>query len=220
MIDAAERRAKWKADWLAAWSDLRAQKLWMAATVRLYPSDVVAAAANKLASDEPSDAGGLYEKGYYADEAGIYRMNVYGCWDGWSVVQEANGFPLRTQKDGAKGGSRRGVARKGEIDWDRLTKEHVAAAEKTWDKWQQSSIERRAYEAAMSDVDETETRQAYVGRHSSLLTYAFIDDAESWRERAPHLGPYALPNTTYANDLATWLERLPDEHVLAIVCHE
>jgi len=224
VVDANQRRAAWKADWLAAWSKRQEQKSWMVATIRLYPHDATAAALNELRTNASASGGesegGRYEEGYFADEAGIYQWKIYGSWDSWSVVDGRSRFPIKTQPDDLNGGSRRGVARKGDIDWARLREEHVASAQKRWDEWQRAPTEKRNYVAAMGDIDPTETRQKYVERQGSFITYAFVDDSGSWRERAPHLGIHSTANTTYAHGFAQWLGNVPDDHVLAqIDCH-
>jgi hypothetical protein len=192
----------------------------MAAGVRLYPPQAITTALNEVGGDVLGDYPGMYEKGYYSDDAGVYRWNIYGSWDGWSIRNDADGFPLKAEPHGANGPSRRGVARKGDIDWGRLRDEYAAAAIQRWDRWLGVSVEKRAYEAAMNDIEQTETKEAYLERHSSLLTFAFIDESQVWRERAPHLGVHATLNTTYARDFAQWLDNLPDDHALAMVdCH-
>lgn len=126
--------------------------------------------------------------------------NPKSKWDWYSLGGRWSGyFKLKPGKEGVQGVHRAkefaaisgakvddlpqdyvDQARKGDIDFERMIKDSVEAAEKTWAEYEKAKAESDKYiDSEWSfGIKDGETKESFIKRNASVSTYAVIKDGE------------------------------------------
>lgn len=171
--------------------------------------------------------------GHEPNEEGVFGRwtNPNKKWDWWVVGGRWSGLLLRTD------GSRGNYGKPREIDWNGMRQEKIDKVRNSYQCWQALSPEDRKNPGRVLDTGlslfispeertdlETLTEEQYVEKYAApkALTFAYVDAAGAWHERA-EMGWFAItsnPNDNYDQEWWKFVSEVPVDKTLYLVdCH-
>lgn len=152
---------------------------------------------------------------------------VGGRWRGYLKLNPGAegelGDPGAFDKAEPKPG-RADIAKAKDIDWQAMREQAKAAAERSWQAYQEKLAKGDEANAAFwLDVEDNDTKETYIARRSSVATYAVLHNGK-WHATG-EMGWFGMSND--AVTVAEWDETFtkliesldPDDEVTVVDCH-